>query len=64
VKHLLVLNPLREPWKVSMNGKQHQLMNKDYECGTWNVRTLFKSPIMKSLLQQIKDYRIQMTGIV
>jgi hypothetical protein len=46
-----------------MNGKQHQLKNKDYECGTWNVRTLLKPALMKSLLQQLKDCRIQMAAI-
>jgi exonuclease III len=46
-----------------MNGKQHQLKNKDYEFGTWNVRTLFKPGVTKSLLQQLKDYRIKIAAV-
>jgi hypothetical protein len=63
VKHILVSNHLRKLRKGRMNGKRHQLNNKDYEFGTWNVITLFKSGVTKSLLQQLKDYRIKIAAI-
>jgi hypothetical protein len=46
-----------------MNGKRHQLKDKDYEFGTWNVGTLFKPGVTKSLLQQLKNYWIKTAAI-
>jgi hypothetical protein len=59
VKHILVSNPSGKPWKGRMNA-QHQLKNKDSKYGTWNVPTLLKHGVTKSLLQQLKDYRVKM----
>jgi hypothetical protein len=41
-KHILIPNPLRKTRKGRKNGKRYQLRNKDYELGSWNVRTLYK----------------------
>jgi hypothetical protein len=45
-----------------MSGERHQLKGKDYEFGTWDVRTRIKPGVTKSLLEQLKDYRIKIAA--
>jgi hypothetical protein len=48
--HVLVSNPLSESRRGRMNGNGI-FKNKDYEFGTWNIRTTSKPVAKKSLLQ-------------
>jgi hypothetical protein len=63
VKHMLVVEPFKEISERKRDWQRNFFQNKDYEFGTWNVRTLSKPETKKSLMQQLKNYRIKITTI-
>jgi hypothetical protein len=63
VKHMLVVEPFKEISGRKRDWKRNFFQNKDYEFGTWNVKSTFYTWNAKSLIQQLKDYGIKITTI-
>ena len=51
------------PRKGSSNRRRLGYKEKELIFGTWNVRTLFKTGALLSLLSQLKEYRLDITAL-
>jgi hypothetical protein len=47
----------------SINSRRPGCKEKELIFGTWNVRTLFRTGALLSLLSQLKEYRLAITAL-
>jgi hypothetical protein len=49
--------------RIGLTNRRPDYREKEFIFGTWNVRTLFNTGALLSMLSQLKDYRLQITAL-